>query len=75
MSAVHLKVMDEEGFKLTLDLAKIKKTREEHEARYGQELADLVKKVASQVDQEQYVRQDNFSKLAERLQSETMRVQ
>jgi len=56
MSAVHLRVTDEEGFKLTLELAKIKKTREEHEQRYGHELTDLVKKVATQVEQERQVR-------------------
>ena len=42
MLARHLKELDEEGFKLTLDLAKIKKTREEREARYCHELKDLV---------------------------------
>jgi len=59
---------------LTLDLAKIKKVREESDQRYGTELRDLIGKIAGQVDQERIVRQDNFSKIAERLQSETNRV-
>lgn len=67
MSSIHFKVMDEESFKLTLELAKIKKIREEHEQRYGVEIKDLVQKVAMQVDQERLVRQENFSKIAERL--------
>jgi len=46
MSAIHLNAMDEGSFQLTLDLAKIKKTREDSEQRYGIELSDLVKKVA-----------------------------
>lgn len=60
---------------MTLDLAKIKKAREESDQRYGTELRDLIGKIAGQVDQERIVRQDNFSKIAERLQSETSRVQ
>lgn len=75
MASVHLKVIDEESFQLTLDLAKIKKAREESDQRYGTELRDLIGKIAGQVDQERIVRQDNFSKIAERLQSETSRVQ
>ena len=56
-------------------LAKIKKNREEGEQRYGTELRDLVTKIAIQVEQERAVRQDSFMKIAERLQSETNRVQ
>ncbi len=67
IASVHLKVIDEESFQLTLDLAKIKKNREENEARYGTELQDLVGKIAGQVEQERIVRQENFSKIAERL--------
>lgn len=46
MSSVHLRTIDEQSFQLTLELAKIKKVREESEHRYGAELADLVHKVA-----------------------------
>ena len=56
-------------------MAKIKKNREENEQRYGSELHDLITKIATQVESERTVRQENFSKIAERLQSETSRVQ
>ena len=42
--------MDEGSFSLTLELAKIKKVREESEQRYGGELRDFIAKTASQVD-------------------------
>ena len=47
-----MKEIDERSFQLTLELAKIKKNREENEVRYGTELKDLVAKIATQVDQE-----------------------
>ena len=75
MSSNHLKAIDESSFQLTLELAKIKKNREESELRHGTELKDLVCKIATQVEQERFIRQENFSKIAERLQSETNRVQ
>ena len=64
---MHLKEIDEKSFLLTLEMAKIKKNREESEARYGVELADLIAKIGGQVEQERNVRQENFSKIAERL--------
>jgi hypothetical protein len=45
-----LKEIDETSFQLTLELAKLKKNREEAEIRYSEELADMIEKVASQVD-------------------------
>ena len=38
MASTHLKAIDESSFQLTLELAKIKKNREENELRYGTEL-------------------------------------
>ena len=51
-----MKEIDERSFQLTLELAKIKKNREEGEQRYGTELRDLVTKIAIQVEQERAVR-------------------
>ena len=45
-ASAHLKEIDERSFQLTLELAKIKKNREEGEQRYGTELRDLVTKIA-----------------------------
>lgn len=56
MSSTNLKEIDERNFQLTLELAKIKKNREENEVRYGTELKDLVAKIATQVDQERAIR-------------------
>ena len=67
MASVHLKEIDEKSFQLTLEMAKIKKGREESEARYGVELSDLITKIDGQVEQERLTRQENFSKIAERL--------
>jgi len=50
MSSANLKEIDERNFQLTLELAKIKKNREENEVRYSGELKDLVSKIATQVD-------------------------
>ena len=50
MASTHLKAIDERNFQLTLELAKIKKHREENEGRYGTELVDLVSKISTQVD-------------------------
>ena len=49
-ASAHLKEIDERSFQLTLELAKIKKNREEGEQRYGTELKDLVSKIAIQVE-------------------------
>ena len=42
MMGAHLNAMDEGCYQLTLDLAKIKKNREENELRYSAEIKDLV---------------------------------
>jgi len=52
----------------------LKKNREEAEIRYSEELADMIEKVASQVDQERVARDDGHHKLVEKLTSETQRV-
>lgn len=42
-----LKEIDERSFQLALDLAKLKKNREESEFRVTEELADMIEKVAT----------------------------
>ena len=49
-SGMLLKEIDEKSFQLALDLAKLKKTREESQFRITEELADMIEKVATQVD-------------------------
>ena len=56
---------------MTLELAKLKKIREEQESRFADDLNDLIQKVAAQVDQERESRTENHQRLAERLNSET----
>ena len=55
-------------------MAKTKKFREDHEIRYSEELKDLIKKAATQVDNERLDRIENHSQITERFQSETVRV-
>ena len=42
-----MKAIDERNFQLTLEMAKIKKYREESEVRYATELKDLITKIAT----------------------------
>ena len=46
----HVKDIEEQSFQLTLEMAKLKKIREEQESRYAGDLNDLIQKVATQVD-------------------------
>ena len=51
-SSSHIKDIEEQGFQLTLEMAKLKKLRDEQGGRYAQELTKMVQKVATQVDLE-----------------------
>jgi hypothetical protein len=59
---------------LALELAKLKKSREEQESRITDELADMIEKVATQVDSERMNRERGHNRLLEKLTSETGRV-
>ena len=41
-SSSHIKDIEEQGFQLTLEMAKLKKLRDEQGGRYAQELTKMV---------------------------------
>jgi len=70
-----LQQVDDDSYRLALEMAKVKKDREETEVRYTEELTDLVSKLDGQLAAEKKARATNHNNAMQRLQSETARIQ
>jgi hypothetical protein len=68
-----LKLIDEVGFQLTLELAKGKKSREETEDRCAEELSLMVERIESEVDMEKRAREESNQRLFEDLNRQVER--
>ena len=53
-----LKVIDEVGFQLTLELAKSKKVREETEDRCAEELGMMIERIEGEIQMERRAREE-----------------
>lgn len=68
-----MKLIDEVGFQLTLELAKGKKSREETEDRCAEELSLMVERIESEVDMEKRAREESNQRLFEELNRQVER--